>query len=633
MPAEIMPPKPMPVNAIKEKHSTAKEQQSRWEWQSFKVKKRNLLPLLATTLLLIAGVTIVLVLSLAQNGFGLPRKQYSETGALRWQLSLTWTFVPSFLLQAYALWLGTTVEAFGFRQPFIELARGATASKSIALDYSSFWPVQREIKAWRNGHKYLCTTFLLSLLVKLTLGPLGGHILAAGSYDRKVNLKQDSALFTTVTQSGDMGWDLQSILSLASARLSDSSFGTWSNGNETYLNFSLPDTHFAANSRPELAAPTSAYYSTLDCSLVSDLAQHTQWILDNNGDNTKGRVFFNSSDSSCDWTINTAFGPDSPTHFETFSTTRCPDSTGRLIVVAGTIESSIDNNLSVVACKPTYWTSAGTLSLDLTTNTLHPIVSWNVLAGSVIGDRPQWWNIFEDQLQQLTSVDLSGNSISVTTTPMGKVIYDEAETLSDTPWDPAILFPATQKVWAGIYSTLIETTMIKPTGHDNTIQGHLTTSNDRLFVVVPIAGVVLGLLGVIFLAVLLVAFYTKTHMSVLREEPIGLLGASALLANSDLNDEVVRLKQCSRYEGKASEIYLQNLVTGPVHPKTFRMIDLEDARNCRLVTERHVAVTEQEATDNSQTAAGRSGNARTSMSPSQTRFQSLHIGRKARTSG
>src|SRR2546425_707064 len=136
-------------------HSTTTESSPKQpkEWKSWKLKRIALLPLFAITLGLIGSIVTLVVLSYVRHGFVAVENTSQTFALISWKISLTWTFVPSIIFQIYGLGVVAIIDGFGFRQPFIELARGATANeatargararKSIALDYGSYFPIQR----------------------------------------------------------------------------------------------------------------------------------------------------------------------------------------------------------------------------------------------------------------------------------------------------------------------------------------------------------------------------------------------------------------------------------------------------------------------------------------------------------
>lgn len=84
-----------------------------------------------------------------------------------------------------------------------------------------------------------------------------------------------------------------------------------------------------------------------------------------------------------------------------------------------------------------------------------------------------------------------------------------------------------------MYATLLDQYMIRSTSESVEprsveVPGVLVTTTNRLFIVYPIAGTILAfLIGVIAL-LSLVWWYTHKHLSVLFEEPVGLLGHAGL---------------------------------------------------------------------------------------------------------
>ncbi|KAK5092459.1 hypothetical protein LTR70_005420 [Exophiala xenobiotica] len=187
--------------------------------KSFKVRKRALVPLFVVTTLLIGGIVALVALSSVNHGFVRVKNTSSNFAYIDWTISLTWIVVPSIIFQVYGLCVAAVIDAFGFRQPFVELARGAAAEKSIALDYASFFPVQREWKAFRNGHWHIGVPFAVSLLLKIVIGPLAARMIVEQPHSstKPVQLTHDYAFVTTSSVNGPLGWDLEPVLGAASS--------------------------------------------------------------------------------------------------------------------------------------------------------------------------------------------------------------------------------------------------------------------------------------------------------------------------------------------------------------------------------------------------------------------------------
>ncbi|OAP61260.1 hypothetical protein AYL99_03461 [Fonsecaea erecta] len=545
----------------KEKH------QPKWnDWKSWKLEKITLFTFSGVTLGFIAGIITLIALSNIKRGFVRVHDSSKTFAGVDWRISLTWTTLPSFIFQVYGLCVAAIVESFGFRQPFIELARdgGAVAKKTIALDYGSFFPIQREWKAWRNGHRHLFGAFSLSQILRVGLGPLASHMLVEQAHflNTTVALLQDSSFYSTTSLSEPIDWDLSPVLGAASSTLVyGGSYPRWTNGTYLFLNFSSPELPGGNVSQPGIAAATQAYFARLECQALSDVDDHLIRIGDPSSyDGNGGTWWLNGTDRGCDWSTNLQISNGFTTYLQTSSEVTCGAYgsslySGRLIVVGATNVNFNKSVPTVITCIPTYWNSQGQISMSLDQDSRSPILGFT--ANTTTELRPQWWDSFESQLNQVKSIDttLGGGTMADSASGIGRVILDNARLIdSNNALREDVLMISSQRVFATVYSLLVNDFMIRKTQTPPTsLSGQLTYTTNRLFVYNIITSIILGLLCAVAAMLVVIICYTDRHCSMLLEEPIGIIGYAGLLVDSAVNKIAAAVRAGANYRGKATK--------------------------------------------------------------------------------
>lgn len=145
------------------------------------------------------------------------------------------------------------------------------------------------------------------------------------------------------------------------------------------------------------------------------------------------------------------------------------------------------------------------------------------------------------------------------------------------------MIESTQEVFATVYATLLGQYMIRPTSEPVELTGMLQTTTDRLLIVYPIAGIILAfLIGVIAL-LSLIWWHTHKHLSVLFEEPVGLLGHAGLLVHSDVYQMAQEVRKTDTFLRKTTEDVMKriDLFYGPT--ARFKMEERDDPAKARIV--------------------------------------------------
>ncbi|KIX96819.1 uncharacterized protein Z520_07539 [Fonsecaea multimorphosa CBS 102226] len=544
------------------KSSPTEENTPNWnDWKSWKIERSTLLIFSVVNLAFIGGIITLIALSNIKHGFVGVQNTSKTVAGVDWRISLTWTTLPSLIFQIYGLCVAAVVDAFGFRQPFIELARdgGVVARKTIALDYGSFFPVKREYKAWRNGHWHLFVAFTLSQILRVGLGPLAAHMLVEKAYlnNKTVSLLQDSSFYSTTSLSEPINWDLSPVIGAASSTLVyGGSYPRWSNGTHLFLNFSSPQLPRGNVSQPGIVAATQAYFARLECQDVTDdVGAHMIRIEDSSNGNG-GTWWLNGTDHGCYWSTNFQISNGFTTYLKTCSNVTCGAYgsslySGRLIIIGATNVNFKKTLPTVISCIPTYWNSQGQINMTLDQDSRNPIFWFRANATTEL--RPQWWDSFESQLNQVTSIDttLAGGTQADSATDFGRVILDNARLIdTEKALSGEVLTKSSQQVFATVYSLLVNDFMIRHKQTPTSLSGQLTYSTNRLFVYNIIISIILGLLLAVAAMLILIIQYTASHCSMLLEEPIGIIGYAGLLVDSVVNKIAAAIRAGANYQGK-----------------------------------------------------------------------------------
>ncbi|OCK95732.1 uncharacterized protein K441DRAFT_658440 [Cenococcum geophilum 1.58] len=108
---------------------------------------------------------------------------------------------------------------------------------------------------------------------------------------------------------------------------------------------------------------------------------------------------------------------------------------------------------------------------------------------------------------------------------------------------PELFKNSTEDIFTTLYASLADNQLIQQGNSPRAAQGTLSTSVTRLFVVSPVAWVIVGILLLILVCNALLFVYAARNYSILQEEPIGLLGNAALLEESDVSRFVSTFRQ------------------------------------------------------------------------------------------
>lgn len=188
-------------------------------------------------------------------------------------------------------------------------------------------------------------------------------------------------------------------------------------------------------------------------------------------------------------------------------------------------------NLSILSCVPSYWNTTCALTVSVQSKTPQQIISFTPREDST-SFQPAFYTASERIVGDYTSFDPSN---TFETNALGFSVYNYAKTKDSTsPMQPEIIKNAAEELWTTLYAGLATTQLFNPAQSPRTAQGILSAPVTRLYVITPVAYAVVGVLVAILLCNICLFVYAERHPSILREEPIGLLGNAELLYWSDV---------------------------------------------------------------------------------------------------
>jgi len=112
-----------------------------------------------------------------------------------------------------------------------------------------------------------------------------------------------------------------------------------------------------------------------------------------------------------------------------------------------------------------------------------------------------------------------------------------------SPMTPELFKNSTEDIFTTLYAGLADNLLFQQGNSPRTAQSTISTSVTRLFVVSPVAWVIVGILFLILACNAFLFTYAARNYSILQEEPIGLLGNAALLEESDVSRFVSTFRQ------------------------------------------------------------------------------------------
>ncbi|KAK3347100.1 hypothetical protein B0T25DRAFT_613967 [Lasiosphaeria hispida] len=348
------------------------------------------LGVLSAHLAIFAALTILLVLTLRNNGFARsPTAKSSLLDSFGMDWEILWQTVPPFLISLFALYRNSEVDnaAYHITHVCIKKADGAALSdrpsngskkeeRTSLLDeppdkrifnYLEKWSLTRGWHAYRNGDINLMTGFIFSALVTFILQPLMGSLIK----------EQESAFVRSVMtyrpvvfdgrKLGDLKpyeWNLV-LGSVMAEDLHNGKLSPWTNGTHAFRpldpRMKLPD-------GGTLVAPSTAHTAHLSCERVTDVVLQLD-DLGMEGDSV--RVDITATDRNCSIAYDFIIIPTNrPLVSQAFQQTGCGlgNSLSRVLVFTATasMEESTPrlDDATLTSCIAAYSSTDGELAVS-----------------------------------------------------------------------------------------------------------------------------------------------------------------------------------------------------------------------------------------------------------------------------
>ena len=549
------------------------------EWKSQKIRARWLfLHLLLTTG---AVLSLLLLLWLSRTGSGFteigepPSFLVSNPEVLRaiWENGLLYTTFPTFLMAIYGtMWEGI-VEAVAARQPFVELVRGARSEKTVLLDYQAENKLQAVYTALKLGHFLLAACMAASILVSFGAVPMTAFLFTThkASLESRVAIAFTSELnHSLIMGKFPYGPSVRTSLdwSAASALIKAPPL-PWTSGNISYGKFDLLPSETAVAPDDVLVVNTTAYFARANCIALAEGADFAAKLLVQpvNGLNSVV-VRISGSDRGCAimdedllFDLNVpkldVFKPISAATSMRFP---CLDDglSSRIILLAGKymgdlVDHHSVSNLTVVSCKPTYWTVPGRLNTTIPNDGSPRILDF-------AGDWPRATEIpgaehayFEAALLDPVYME-PGMKIRITN-DFSRFVFDIAySSRPESPLQPDLIANVTagmlERCYAGLAATVLSQSLESPV---NTMAVAFRQET-RLVVVEPVAYFILSCLTVVAALAVAVMLISAVQRSALFEEPIGVLSVAGIAQRSaHLTADIAELNAERRFAGRLRE--------------------------------------------------------------------------------
>ena len=511
-------------------------------------------PWLTALVCIEAGVFVTLVvldmLSAKNNGLtsvseasGHQLSEFAFTSS--WATSLLWTDIPTFLMKLFEQMWATVVAATAERQPYVDLCRPVESARSarqtIVLDYARYPLLYSWCKAWKNGHRLVAVSLFVCFVTSLALVPLASHLFATApsiaTADARISVT--GAFDQSALSNGSTS--LRPALDLANAiRAYGSAPPSWMTPEYAFLPFQTVDGGTAGNIS---WANATAYSARLDCQHMEEYNASVSSTDDEDVSTLKVSGFDRGCPISTFLTIGSRNGS---IYGKSWVTTTCPNSEhARIGILSGYYSNSSSTKLagsSLISCIAHYYQSTGILTVAASTPAPASLqfVSFNVSAEEEMGPGHAQ-TLIEITLSEYETLDISAN---VQADAFGLAVLETARARnSSSPFDSATMLNATADVYATVFAGITHLALIGPLSSSSAAslprqQATVSTSVVRLYVTRPIAWTLEVLAFSMLLCTASLFVYAQCRESILREEPVGLLGRAVVLDGSNIADVV-----------------------------------------------------------------------------------------------
>jgi hypothetical protein len=476
-----------------------------------------------------------------------------------WTQGIFYTAFPAFIMTLYQKMWDSAVTAFADRQPYIDLKKsgGRPPRSTIMLDYKAEPFLYCWLIALRNKHFVLAACMFISVVLALLIVPLTSFLFTTDSFasNTTIPLSFETAFNSNILGDYPNYPDLRLPLDSAAAmHIQDARRPPWTDGEYAVAKF-VPLVDLGEGT---VTLETTAYSARSDCIHIPESKYQKTILTPDETGIPALSIKITADDRGCQISnfINLQLNPGYPdTILRIWTTTSCAPDVGwsrfSILTALYTDASTNVTNFTLISCAPSYWMTPGTLVA--TTDSLSPL-SLRTFAphqSNTSQFRPEaLWRFFEMEIQYTGCFDPASN---VDTNEFGRYVYKISSNKNPaSPLLPEAIIYATQTLFTTTFAVFASTDLFKPTSFPLNGSGVHSVEETRLFVVSPVASIILGVLFAATVLNIFLFFYARQE-SMLYEEPVGLLSMSGILHNSDLNTMVKKLAQEPNFNGKTTE--------------------------------------------------------------------------------
>ena len=499
-----------------------------WWWMSF-------------IILLEVGfiVAIAKLAQVSQQHDGFPLTKYSPVLSFTdasftefWHSQFRWTLVPGIIMSLFALGYSATVAATAERQPYVELnhvqAEARSVNHTVLLDYPAKALLCAWAVAWHNRDFVLGLALLFQLIASVMIVPLASNLFRARNtqYASTIELQAHKVFDAELLKAAD----LQPATELARAvHIYGAAPTSWMTIDYAIEKFVPIDGILPGH----VSVQTNVYYAKLDCQSIPRERLRTDF--DPTTVSGAGSVLIEFEDRDCNVTgqgfnVFSDFSEYAYTWYQLCSLDLY-DTEHRIGVFLGTYskhDSQKLGELITVSCIPTF--HSATAIVDLTFPT---------------ADRAQVSNVEvldREQLHSLSFSNMDSNlrgytlfAVSSKADAFGQAVLSYVKELTgSSKLEANAALNATKSVYRTLFAALAITELMAVRDTPKTLFGTRLLNRTRLYVVAPVAYAFIALLAVMLFCSIGLLFRSCRTTSILREEPVGLLGKANLVYKSDI---------------------------------------------------------------------------------------------------
>jgi hypothetical protein len=503
-------------------------------WIPLALKLPTLVVFIFIDIAIIICLITISARSSSNHGFATIGRQSVSTLNISWNLGLLWTTLPVLLFRLLGLYWEWVTSPISQRQPYVDLHKnsGATARKSVLLDYQAvpiFW---RWCTALRNQHFLVSACSFLTLVMSIIVTALSARLFAVRTVP--ITAAVPVSFNTTFNESAiDYTVDWIPLLDTVSAiYVHDGGLLNWTDHQYAFQPYQVQSPVVSGD---VVTAQTEAYSAYLNCSVLSNY----QLSLKDT------RLFMTASDRGCNINQDFVVVNTQKVYFKTSSITTCSADAwfGRLVFTAAEYSSTSPtnvSNVSVLSCISNYRVSSGNLATVATSDSSSTSTIRGFQVVATDDTRLTQWIVFE---QGILSATAFNPKVEWSTSVFGNIVLYYAKKLAGSEYLASrVLERAVSDVFSAVYLTGIAQNAFTPRETPITITGRVAKLTERLYTVNGVVYVIVVILVLNMCTICIAILHVNTNATILEEQPSGLLAYAAILENSPLLDVAADLK-------------------------------------------------------------------------------------------